>query len=87
MPKTWIRNNPAIINNHLVATRGLVIICDADGCRQEGEERLSLGLFAGYYCDPCWEKSGYRQEGREGFSELDAGETYEEEPDIGGLFE
>jgi hypothetical protein len=52
---------------------------------------VMIAFFFLYYFlvngDPCWEKSGYRQEGREGFSELDAGETYEEEPDIGGLFE
>jgi hypothetical protein len=41
------------------------------------EERYSLGLYAGRWCDPCWANSGYRKEGPEGFDPLDAGESYE----------
>lgn len=44
-----------------------------------GHARYSLGIYAGRYCDPCWEESGYRKEGREGFDPLDAGERYEED--------
>jgi hypothetical protein len=43
------------------------------------EERYSLGIFAGRWCDPCWEASGYRKEGREGFDPSYAGEHYDEE--------
>lgn len=51
------------------------------GCGDEdtSEERYSLGIYAGIYCDECWDKSGYRKEGREGFNPLDAGEAYEAE--------
>jgi len=42
------------------------------------EERYSLGLYAGRYCDPCWKESGYRDEGPEGFDPTYAGESYEE---------
>ena len=41
------------------------------------EERYSLGIYAGRWCDCCWEKSGYRQEGPAGFDPADAGESYE----------
>lgn len=43
------------------------------------QERYSLGIYAGKYCKPCWDKSGLRKEGPEGFDPLDAGEQYEEE--------
>ena len=46
---------------------------------EEVEERYSLGITAGYWCKPCWAKSGYRKEGREGFDPDYTGETYEEE--------
>lgn len=45
-------------------------------CMQPGEDRYSLGIYAGHYCDAAWEKSGYRKEGPEGFDPLDAGEEY-----------
>lgn len=41
------------------------------------QERSSLGVYAGHWCQPCWERSGYRQEGPEGFDPMDAGESYE----------
>ena len=43
------------------------------------EERYSLGLYAGRWGHTCWDASGYRKEGREGFSPFDAGESYDEE--------
>ena len=43
------------------------------------EERYSLGIYAGTYCDPHWSASGYRKEDASGFDPLDAGETYEQE--------
>jgi hypothetical protein len=46
-------------------------------CGADAEERYSLGIYAGRYCDACWRKSGYRTEGPEGFDPLDAGESYE----------
>lgn len=50
-----------------------------DDCQEDwAEERYSLGIYAGRYCNKHWAESGYRKEGREGFSPLDAGESYEE---------
>jgi hypothetical protein len=49
------------------------------GCGQDGEERFSIGITAGYWCDEGWDKSGYRKEGREGYDYLDAGEHYDPE--------
>lgn len=54
------------------------------GCADEGKvesasERYSLGIYAMMACDNHWDKSGYRKEGREGYSYDDAGEYYEEE--------
>lgn len=43
------------------------------------DERYSLGIYAGKYCDECWDKSGYRKEGIEGFDPNYAGESYWEE--------
>lgn len=57
------------------------MICKS-GCRldkDDVQERFSLGIYAGTYCDKCWDESGYRKEGREGYDFLDAGEYYEEE--------
>jgi len=48
-------------------------------CGKEGRDRYSLGLYAGHFCDRCWEKSGFRQEGPEGFDPLDAGESFDED--------
>ena len=36
--------------------------CEAAGLPSV-EERYSLGLYAGRWCDPCWARSGYRKEG------------------------
>jgi len=46
-------------------------------CGKEGQERYSLGIYAGIYCDKCWKKSGYRKEGPEGFDPAYAGERYD----------
>jgi hypothetical protein len=43
------------------------------------EERHSLGLYAGRWCAACWDHSGYRKDGPEGFDPLDAGESYDPE--------
>ena len=51
--------------------------CSRDGCGKDGEERYSLGIYAGRYCDEHWKTSGYRKEGRSGFDQADAGEQYE----------
>lgn len=48
-------------------------------CGEEAYERFSLGITAGHHCDVGWENSGYRKEGPEGFSEADAGESYEDD--------
>ena len=50
------------------------------GCGSEPSARQSLGIFAGYWCDKGWANSGYRKEGPEGYSYLDAGELYDPEP-------
>lgn len=47
--------------------------CHTEDC----ETRYSLGIYAGTYCDSCWDKSGYRKEDKEGYDYLDAGEAYE----------
>ena len=39
-------------------------------------ECRSMGIYAGMYCDACWEKDG-RNHDRQ-FDELDAGEHYDE---------
>lgn len=43
----------------------------------EGRARYSLGIYAGRYCDNCWDESGYRKEGPEGYDYMDAGEYYD----------
>lgn len=53
--------------------------CCKPDCEKEGYDRYSLGLPAGRYCDPHWETSGYRKEGREGFDPADAGERYDDD--------
>ncbi len=60
-------------DGHEVSRRG---ICR---CGKAGYDRYSLGLPAGRYCDVCWDASGYRKEGREGFDAAYAGESYEED--------
>jgi hypothetical protein len=47
----------------------------ADGV--EVEEQYSLGIYAGRWCAPCWDASGFRKEGAGAFSPADAGESYE----------
>jgi hypothetical protein len=44
----------------------------------DGYSRYSLGIYAGRYCDDCWDASGYRKEGAEGYDYMDAGEHYDE---------
>lgn len=46
-------------------------------CPRDAEERFSLGIYAGKYCDKCWKQSGYRDEPASGFDPMDAGEVYE----------
>jgi hypothetical protein len=47
--------------------------------KPDAEERYSLGIYAGKYCDGCWDKAGYRKEGAGAFDPLDAGERYEDD--------
>ena len=42
----------------------------------ESEDRYSLGIYAGHYCDRHWAESGYRDEPAGAFDPDDAGETY-----------
>ena len=53
--------------------------CGKYGCTKPGQDRLSLGLPAGRYCDEHWASSGYRTEGREGFDPTYAGERYDDD--------
>jgi len=47
-------------------------------CPGDPEERYSLGIYAGKWCDRCWrECSGYRDEPASAFDPLDAGESYD----------
>lgn len=55
----------------------LVPVCRCGS--EDAEVRYSLGIYAGVWCDACWKKSGYRDEGPSGFDPLDAGEAYEED--------
>lgn len=50
---------------------------DVCHCGRAAYEQYSLGIYAGRYCDECWDKSGYRKEGASGFDPLDAGEHYD----------
>ena len=40
------------------------------------DERFSMGVYAGMYCDSCWRVDG-RNHDRQ-FDPMDAGESYEE---------
>ena len=49
-------------------------------CQNEdkfSEDRYSLGIYAGHYCDTCWKESGYRDEPAGAFDPSYAGESYE----------
>lgn len=46
---------------------------------QEAETRYSFGIYAGKYCDECWKKSGYKDEGPEGFDPYYAGENLDDD--------
>jgi hypothetical protein len=52
---------------------------------QEVSERHSMGVYTGRYCDPCWQKSGYRdvEDPTVTFDPADAGESMDPEPSIG----
>lgn len=51
--------------------------CADQGIGQPAEERHSMGVYAGMYCDECWSKDG-RNHDRQ-FDPLDAGEHYSTE--------
>jgi hypothetical protein len=60
--------------------------CGLRGCGKGPEaglgpinEEYSLGIYAGRYHARCWDRSGYRKEGPEGFDPMDAGEAYWED--------
>lgn len=40
-------------------------------------ERYSMGIYAGMYCDACWDKDGRNHD--RPFDPLDAGESYEDD--------
>ena len=41
-----------------------------------GEERYSMGIYAGMYCDRCWDNDGRNNDRQYDF--MDAGEYYDE---------
>lgn len=45
------------------------------GVAKSAYEQFSMGIYAGKFCDDCWDKAGYRQE----YDYLDAGEYLEAE--------
>ena len=83
MPRIWVDEDVTLPSGEVIQTRSQVIICGR--CQKPGGERYSLGIFAGYYCGPCWDQTGIRKEGPEGFDPMDAGESYDPEPCVGGL--
>lgn len=66
------------IGDHYMSERDICQRC-IDVELRPAEERYSLGIYAGRHCDACWDASGYRKEGSEGFDRADAGESYYEE--------
>ena len=44
--------------------------------RREAEERFSMGIYAGMYCDNCWAVDGRNHKRR--FDPMDAGESYDD---------
>jgi len=70
----------AVIVNHLRMELPLAQRCATHGCHLEAEERLSLGIYAGRYCDFHYETAfPLRKEGKAGYDFLDAGEAYDED--------
>lgn len=59
--------------------------CRTCGSTADVEERYSLGVYAMLACTKCWEASGFRKDGPEGFDPLDAGETFEDADDPSAL--
>lgn len=50
--------------------------CADAGTYVEAAERYSMGVYAGTYCDDCWERDGRNH--NHTFDPLDAGEHYDE---------
>ncbi len=57
----------------------MLTACCKCGDTRTDEDRYSLGIYAGHYCDACWKESGYRDEPASAFDPLDAGEAYDAE--------
>ena len=53
--------------------------CCKPDCKEEGFDQYSMGLPAGRWCEPHWEKSGYNKGGREAFDPSYAGERYDDD--------
>jgi hypothetical protein len=51
--------------------------CADNGLGAAGEERFSMGVYAGVYCDPCWAADGRNHDRK--FDPMDAGEHMEPE--------
>ena len=52
---------------------------DDEPCTGEVEERQSLDIYAGRWCNSHWKTSGYRDESASAFDPADAGESYEDD--------
>lgn len=51
--------------------------CADNGFGSAGEERYSMGVYAGVYCDACWKPDGRNHD--RSFDPMDAGEHYDED--------
>lgn len=56
-------------------------LCAATGCIEEGEERYSMGLTAGYWCDRHYNSPEYpyRKPPDDAYDWFDAGEYYDDD--------
>jgi hypothetical protein len=56
-------------------------VCHCSYCEEHGpafaEDRYSMGVYAGRFCDEGWKLSGYRDVGPEEFDPAYAGERME----------
>jgi hypothetical protein len=64
----------------LIATfgrRGFCVRCADSNIGTAGSDRYSMGVYAGRYCEPCWEQDGRNHD--RPFDPMDAGEAFGED--------
>ena len=88
MAKIWVPMNTGLeraidtcnrcLDEHQRSDDDLAATAQACAIAHEGEseDRYSLGVYAGHYCDRHWAESGYRDAPASAFDPDDAGETY-----------